>query len=80
MLPIWSYRSSSWSRSSFTGHHRRATWEEARRWRPGTVQPDGEELNATRHGRFYPYRSRIRCRDCQRCMAGNTYNIASQIT
>jgi hypothetical protein len=30
--------------------------------------------------RFYPYRSRVRCRDCQRRMAGNTYNIASQIT
>jgi site-specific DNA recombinase len=53
----------------------RATWDAAQDVAAGHgTSRDGDELNAhpaTR--RFYPYRSRIRCRDCRRRMAGSTY-------
>ncbi len=53
----------------------RATWEAAQDIGAGHgTSRDGDDLNshpATR--RFYPYRSRVRCRDCRRRMAGSTY-------
>ncbi len=53
----------------------RATWDAAQDVAAGHgTSRDGDDLNshpATR--RFYPYRSRIRCRDCRRRMAGSTY-------
>ena len=53
----------------------RATWDAAQDIGTGHgTSRDGDEPNshpATR--RFYPYRSRIRCRDCRRRMAGSTY-------
>ena len=53
----------------------RATWDAAQDIGAGHgTSRDGEEPNshpATR--RFYPYRSRVRCRDCRRRMAGSTY-------
>jgi hypothetical protein len=61
----------------------RDTWNLAQTIAAGHgTSRDGDELNphpAT--ARFYPYRSRIRCRDCQRRMTGTTYgNPASQST
>ena len=53
----------------------RATWDAAQDVAAGHgTSRDGDEPNshpATR--RFYPYRSRVRCRDCRRRMAGSTY-------
>ncbi len=53
----------------------RATWEAAQDIAAGhSTSRDGDDLNshpATR--RFYPYRSRVRCRDCRRRMTGITY-------
>jgi len=53
----------------------RDTWQAAQDAAAGHgTSRDGDELNshpATR--RFYPYRSRIRCRDCRRRMTGMTY-------
>jgi site-specific DNA recombinase len=50
----------------------RATWDAAQDIAAGhSTSRDGDDPNthpATR--RFYPYRSRIRCRDCRRRMAG----------
>ena len=60
----------------------RETWDLAQTVSAGHGSSrDGENLNthpATM--RFYPYRSRVRCRDCDRRMAGSTYNVASQLT
>jgi hypothetical protein len=60
----------------------RATWDAAQQVAAGHGSSrDGEDLNThPATARFYPYRGRVRCRDCQRRMAGNTYNIASQIS
>ncbi len=53
----------------------RATWDTAQDVAAGHgTSRDGDDLNshpATR--RFYSYRSRVRCRDCRRRMAGSTY-------
>jgi len=53
----------------------RATWDAAQDIAAGHgTSRDGDELNshpATR--RFYPYRSRVRCRECRRRMTGMTY-------
>ena len=53
----------------------RDTWDLAQTIAAGHgTSRDGDDLNphpAT--ARFYPYRSRIRCRDCQRRMTGTTY-------
>jgi len=53
----------------------RGTWDAAQDVSAGHgTSRDGDEPNshpATR--RFYPYRSRIRCRDCRRRMVGSTY-------
>ena len=59
----------------------RATWDEAQHAGAGHGSSrDGEDLNAhPATVRFYPYRSRVRCKDCDRRMAGNSYNIASQL-
>ena len=61
----------------------RAIWEAAQDAAAGhSTSRDGEDLNthpATL--RFYPYRSRVRCRDCRRRMAGSTYgNPGAQST
>ena len=61
----------------------RATWDAAQDIAAGHgTSRDGDEPNthpATL--RFYPYRSRIRCRDCRRRMAGSTYgNPGAQST
>ncbi len=61
----------------------RATWDAAQDVAAGHgTSRDGDEPNshpATR--RFYPYRSRVRCRDCRRRMAGSTYgNPGAQST
>ena len=61
----------------------RATWDAAQDIAAGHgTSRDGDDLNthpATL--RFYPYRSRIRCRDCRRRMAGTTYgNPGTQST
>ena len=53
----------------------RATWEAAQEAAAGHgTSRDGDDVNshpATR--RFYPYRSRVRCRECRRRMTGMTY-------
>jgi len=59
----------------------RAIWDAAQDIGAGHgTSRDGDELNshpATR--RFYPYRSRVRCRECRRRMTGMTYvNPGSQ--
>ena len=53
----------------------RATWEAAQDAAAGhSTSRDGEDLNSHPATlRFYPYRSRVRCRDCRRRMAGMTY-------
>ncbi len=60
-----------------------ATWDAAQDIAAGHgTSRDGDDLNthpATL--RFYPYRSRIRCRDCRRRMTGTTYgNPGAQST
>jgi hypothetical protein len=59
----------------------RPTWDLAQTVAAGHgTSRDGDELNThPATTRFYPYRGRVRCRDCQLRMAGNTYNIASQL-
>ncbi|MDQ2814556.1 MAG: recombinase family protein, partial [Actinomycetota bacterium] len=59
----------------------RDTWDAAQQVAAGHGSSrDGEDLNThPATVRFYPYRGRVRCRDCQRRMAGNSYNIASQV-
>jgi site-specific DNA recombinase len=39
-------------------------------------EPDGRPATA----RFYPYRSRVRCRDCKRRMAGSTYGKPASLS
>jgi site-specific DNA recombinase len=58
----------------------RPTWDLAQTIAAGHGSSrDGDDLNTHPATiRFYPYRSRIRCRDCQRRMTGTTYTIASQ--
>ena len=53
----------------------RATWDAAQDIAAGhSTSRDGEDLNShPATARFYPYRSRIRCRDCRRRMTGTTY-------
>jgi hypothetical protein len=53
----------------------RDTWDLAQTIAAGHgTSRDGDELNAhPATARFYPYRSRVRCRDCQRRMTGTTY-------
>ena len=53
----------------------RATWEAAQDAAAGHgTSRDGEDLNSHPATlRFYPYRSRVRCRDCRRRMTGMTY-------
>jgi site-specific DNA recombinase len=60
----------------------RPTWDLAQTATAGHgTSRDGDDLNThPATTRFYPYRSRVRCRECQRRMTGSTYNIASQIT
>ena len=42
---------------------------------------DGDDLNShPATVRFYPYRGRVRCRDCQRRMAGNTYGKPTSLS
>ena len=59
----------------------RETWDLAQTVSAGHGSSrDGADLNAhPATARFYPYRGRVRCRDCERRMAGNSYNIASQL-
>jgi site-specific DNA recombinase len=59
----------------------RPTWDLAQTVAAGHgTSRDGDDLNThPATTRFYPYRGRVRCRDCQRRMAGSTYNIASQL-
>jgi len=56
----------------------RETWELAQTVAGGHGSSrDGEELNThPATARFYPYRGRVRCRDCQRRMVGTTYNTS----
>ena len=60
----------------------RDTWDLAQTIAAGhSTSRDGDELNphpAT--ARFYPYRSRIRCRDCQRRMTGTTYGKPASLS
>ena len=60
----------------------RDTWDAAQQAGAGHGSSrDGDELNThPATVRFYPYRGRVRCRDCQRRMTGKTYTIASQVT
>ena len=53
----------------------RATWDAAQDIAAGHgTSRDGDEPNSHPATlRFYPYRSRVRCRDCRRRMAGSTY-------
>lgn len=54
----------------------RATWDAAQQAAAHGTSRDGDDANthpATR--RAYPYRSRIRCRDCRRRMTGTTYDL-----
>jgi site-specific DNA recombinase len=59
----------------------RPTWDLAQTAAAGHgTSRDGDLPNShPATARFYPYRGRVRCRDCQRRMAGSTYNIASQL-
>ena len=60
----------------------RATWQAAQDVSAahGTSR-DGQQLNAhPATARFYPYRGRVRCRDCRRRMAGRTYGPRAQST
>jgi site-specific DNA recombinase len=42
---------------------------------------DGDDLNThPATARFYPYRSRVRCRECQRRMAGSTYGKPASLS
>jgi len=42
---------------------------------------DGDDPNThPATARFYPYRGRVRCRDCQRRMAGNTYGKPTSLS
>ena len=61
----------------------RATWDAAQDIAAGHgTSRDGDEPNSHPATlRFYPYRSRIRCRDCRRRMTGSTYgNPGAQST
>jgi site-specific DNA recombinase len=60
----------------------RQTWEEAQTVAAGHGSSrDGEGLNShPATVRFYPYRSRVRSRDCQRRMAGNTYGKPTSLS
>jgi hypothetical protein len=53
----------------------RATWEAAQDVGAGhSTSRDGDEVNSHPAARrFYPYRSRVRCRECRRRMTGMTY-------
>jgi site-specific DNA recombinase len=53
----------------------RQTWDQAQKVSAGHGSSrDGQDLNThPATTRFYPYRGRVRCRDCERRMAGNTY-------
>jgi site-specific DNA recombinase len=55
----------------------RQTWDDAQTVAAGhRSSRDGTGLNAhPATVRFYPYRGRVRCKDCQRRMAGNTYTV-----
>ena len=60
----------------------RDTWDVAQTVAAGHGSSrDGDDLNThPATVRFYPYRGRVRCRDCQRRMAGNTYGNASSLS
>ena len=61
----------------------RATWDAAQDIAAGhSTSRDGDDPNSHPATlRFYPYRSRIRCRDCRRRMTGSTYgNPGAQST
>jgi site-specific DNA recombinase len=60
----------------------RQTWEEAQTVAAGHGSSrDGDDLNThPATARFYPYRGRVRCRDCQRRMAGNTYGKPTSLS
>jgi len=53
----------------------RDTWDRAQHAAADhTTSRDGDDLNSHPATiRFYPYQGRVRCKDCQRRMAGNTY-------
>jgi site-specific DNA recombinase len=60
----------------------RDTWELAQTVAAGHGSSrDGDDLNAHPATlRFYPYRGRVRCRDCERRMAGNTYGKPASLS
>jgi site-specific DNA recombinase len=60
----------------------RATWQQAQGiGAEHSTSRDTDEPNAQpATARFYPYRSRVRCRDCQRRMAGNTYGRSTSLS
>ncbi len=51
----------------------RQTWDDAQdaAAQHATSRDQTDDLPAIPSGRFYPYRGRVRCRDCRRRMAGN---------
>src|SRR5580692_2824289 len=61
---------------------RRPAWDLAQTVAAGHgTSRDGDELNShPATARFYPYRGRIRCRDCQRRMAGSTYGKPASLS
>jgi hypothetical protein len=58
------------------------TWQAAQAVAAGHGSSrDEDDLNShPATARFYPYRSRVRCRDCQRRMAGNTYGRPASLS
>ena len=60
----------------------RDTWDLAQTVAAGHgTSRDGDELNThPATARFYPYRGRIRSRDCQRRMAGSTYGKPASLS
>jgi len=60
----------------------RETWDLAQTVAAGHGSSrDGDDLNShPATARFYPYRGRVRCRDCQRRMAGNTYGKPTSLS
>ena len=60
----------------------RDTWDLAQQAAAGHgTSRDGDDLNShPATARFYPYRSRIRCRDCQRRMTGTTYGKPTSLS
>ena len=60
----------------------RDTWQQAQGIgaEPSTSRDADEPDTGPATARFYPYRGRVRCRDCQRRMAGNTYGRPTSLS